>query len=67
MVTQRAIQMIAFNPLRRQYEEVFPEDEVAVGEMRPRFYCRSLGAYVSVPGCSAADVYDQWLDEQRKD
>ncbi len=67
MTTPRAIRMIAFNPLRRKYEEVFPEDEVTLDEMRPCFYCRDLGAYVSIPGYSAADVYDEWLDERRKD
>lgn len=54
------IMMKAYNPLTRRYEEVFPEDEVKIEQMIPLFKGGD-NTYYTVPGVSAADVYDEWL------
>lgn len=64
--TSTRIKMIARNPQTRQLEEVFPEDEVAMSEMIPFFYCGGADRYVTVPGYEAEDVYNEWLDQLRK-
>ncbi len=66
MAPKPPIKMVAFNPLRRRYETVFPEDEVALDAMTPLFYNPGLDRYLSVPGVGAAQVYDAWLAAMRK-
>ncbi|MBN1285099.1 MAG: hypothetical protein JXB47_06865 [Anaerolineae bacterium] len=45
----KRIRYLAYNPLRRRWEEVFPEDEVAGGEIITQYWSEPLG-WVTIPG-----------------
>jgi hypothetical protein len=60
---KQTIKMVAFNPSTRRAEEVFPESEVEISEMQPRFWYNSDQIWVSVPGTTAAEVYNEWVNQ----
>jgi len=60
---KQTIKMIANNPITRRMEEVYPESEVSVNEMSPRFWCESDQMWVSVPDVSATEVYGEWVKQ----
>ncbi|MFA6270738.1 MAG: hypothetical protein WC657_06060 [Candidatus Paceibacterota bacterium] len=60
---QRKIKMVAYNNNSRQYEQVFPEDEVMTDQMVPMFLGQH-DKYYTVPGLDAADVLDEWLAQE---
>lgn len=62
-MNRQTIKMIASNPETRKFEEVFPESEVEVNEMYPRFWVNSIGEWVSIPDVTAEDVYADWLKQ----
>lgn len=57
----QTIRMMACNPMTRKMEEVYPESEVQISEMAPRFLCMGDQKWVSIPGIRTEDVYDEWL------
>lgn len=59
----QTIKMMAFNGITRQWNEVFPEDGVAVARMVPKFWSMSDQDWYSVPDCAAADVHAEWLQQ----
>lgn len=58
---KQTLKMVAYNPETRRTEEVFPESEVKVSDMSPRFWVASEMVWVSVPGVTAEEVYQDWL------
>lgn len=54
--------MVAFNPIRRKFEQVQPEDEVSISEMVPMFWSKYDEKYMTCPGCEAAHVYEEWIN-----
>lgn len=62
---QPKIKMVAFNPISRKYEDVYPESEVETSSMIPMFWCSGERRYMTVPGCTAADVYGEWAEAIR--
>jgi hypothetical protein len=59
--TKPRIKLIARNPITRNREEVYPEDEFDAREATPIFLGRD-GRYYTVPGTTAAMVWDEWLN-----
>ncbi len=66
---QQTIKMVAINPLTNKLEEVYPESEVTIEEMTPRFLAwtgshdRVRPSWVYIDGVTAADVYEDWLNQ----
>lgn len=58
---RQTIKMVAFNPISRKWNEVFPEDEVTTERMVAMFWSRDMEKFVTCPACSAAHVYSEWL------
>jgi len=57
------IKMVARNPLTRKFEEVHPEDEVAISAMTPMFQGGDQ-KYYTVPDCTTESVYAEWRKQQ---
>ena len=62
----QTIRMMAYNPTTRKMEEVYPESEVQISEMAPRFLCAINQKWVSIPGITAEEVYDEWFAQISK-
>lgn len=56
------IKLMAYNELRQQWEEVFPEDEFQVERAIPLFLGQD-GKFYTVPGTTVAQVWDEWLHQ----
>ena len=63
--TSPVIKMVSFNPLTCRVEEVHPENDVSILDMAVLFEA-SDGHFYGVPGTTAALVYGEWLNQQRR-
>lgn len=44
-----ATKKVAFNPITRRYEEVYPESELGDEPVITMYWCRAAGCYVTIP------------------
>jgi hypothetical protein len=58
----KPIKMVAWNPTKRRFDEVYPENDLPLNQMQPFFWSEGLETYVTVPGTTAKEVYDAWYD-----
>lgn len=66
-MNKQTIKMLAVNPTTKKLEEVFPESEVELSEMQPRFLTMTVNGYkwMSVPGITAEEIYNEWIEQVR--
>lgn len=62
---RQTIKMVAWNPARRIWEEVFPEDGVATDKMVAMYWSRDMEKFVTCPDIPVAQVYGEWLAQVR--
>lgn len=60
-VRKQTIKMVAWNPARRIWEEVFPEDNVAMDKMVAMYWTPEMEKYTTCPGYPISAVYGEWL------
>lgn len=58
---RQTIKMVAFNPITRKWNEVFPEDEVTTERMVPMFWDKYDEKFMTCPDVPVAQVYGEWL------
>ena len=62
---RQTIKMVAWNPARRIWEEVFPEDGVAIEKMVAMFWDKYDEKFMTCPDVPVAQVYGEWLAQLR--
>lgn len=62
---RQTIKMVSWNPARRKWEEVFPEDAVPMSKMVAFYWCESMEKFVTLPDVPVAQVYNEWLAQVR--
>ena len=65
---RQTIKMVAFNPLTRKWQEIFPEDEDSIeGKIIPMFRSDEHDdAWHTIPDCILSEeLWNQWLGQIR--
>ena len=60
---KQTIKMMSYNEEAKNYEEVYPESEVETTDMIPMFWCAGEKTWMTVPGTTADEVYDDWKSQ----